>query len=154
MKILLAIDGSESSDSAVQSVLQQWDPSQCAVLVLHAVDALKLMPTPTAVVVAPFMIQDYFGLRKQWIDEGEKLVAQTATQLKNAGFRVIPRVEEGDAKRVILDSAEQWKADLILLGSHSRRGMDRVLLGSVSEAIARNAPCSVEIVRVPAPAAA
>ena len=154
MKILLAVDGSESSDSAVESVLQRWDPSQCAVLVLHAVDALKLMPTPTAVVVAPFMIQDYFGLRKQWIEEGEKLVARTATQLKDAGFRVIPRVEEGDAKKVILDSAEQWKADLILLGSHGRHGVDRLLLGSVSEAVARSSPCSVEIVRAPAPVAA
>jgi universal stress protein A len=38
-------------------------------------------------------------------------------------------------------------ADLIILGSHGRRGVDRWLLGSVAEAVARHAPCSVEIVR-------
>lgn len=40
-----------------------------------------------------------------------------------------------------------WNADLIMLGSHGKRGLDRFLLGSVSEAVSRHAPCSVEIVR-------
>jgi nucleotide-binding universal stress UspA family protein len=137
----------------VESVLHHYNPSECTVLVLHAVDALKLMPTPTAMVVAPFMLEHYLDLRRQWTEEGEKLVARTAAQFKTAGFTVTQRVEEGDATRVIHDAAEQWKADLILLGSHGRHGLDRLLLGTVSEAVARNAPCSVEIVRAPARAA-
>jgi nucleotide-binding universal stress UspA family protein len=50
---------------------------------------------------------------------------------------------------VILDTAAKWHADLIVIGSHGRKGLDRFLLGSVSEAVARHAPCSVQIVRVP-----
>jgi len=39
-------------------------------------------------------------------------------------------------------------ADLIVLGSHGRTGMTRLFMGSVSEAVARHAGCSVQIVRI------
>lgn len=56
----------------------------------------------------------------------------------------------GNAKEVILDEAQKWAADLIVVGSHGRRGFRRLLLGSVSEAVAMNAHCSVVVVRGPA----
>lgn len=49
---------------------------------------------------------------------------------------------------VILDCATEWKANLIVVGSHGRKGVTRFVLGSVSEAIARYADCSVEIARL------
>ena len=64
------------------------------------------------------------------------------------GLKVIAALEVGDAKSRILDVAEEWHADLIVLGSHGRKGVNRFLMGSVSEAVARHACCSVEIVRV------
>jgi hypothetical protein len=48
----------------------------------------------------------------------------------------------------ILAIAEEWKADLIVLGSHGRRGFDRLIMGSVSETVAAHAKCSVEVVRM------
>src|SRR5262249_34217112 len=56
-------------------------------------------------------------------------------------------VANGSAKDVILDEAEKWGADLIVLGSHGYKGWRRFLLGSVSHAVATHARCSVEIVR-------
>jgi nucleotide-binding universal stress UspA family protein len=53
----------------------------------------------------------------------------------------------GDPRVLTLDHAKEWGADLIVLGSHSRRGLDRMLMGSVSEAVARHAHCSVEVIR-------
>jgi len=47
----------------------------------------------------------------------------------------------------ILAAAEEWKVDLIVMGSHGRRGFDRLILGSVSESVALHAKCSVEVVR-------
>jgi nucleotide-binding universal stress UspA family protein len=53
----------------------------------------------------------------------------------------------------ILEEAERWQADLIVVGSHGFGPVKRRLLGSVSQAIALHAHYSVEIVRCPHPAA-
>ncbi|MBK6426145.1 MAG: universal stress protein [Blastocatellia bacterium] len=53
----------------------------------------------------------------------------------------------GTPKRVILDEAEEWKADLIVVGSHGDGPIKRFLIGSVSLAVAMHAPCSVRVVR-------
>lgn len=50
-------------------------------------------------------------------------------------------------KKIILDEAKEWKADLIVVGSHGRRGLDRFLLGSTAEAVTMHAHCSVDGVR-------
>jgi nucleotide-binding universal stress UspA family protein len=55
----------------------------------------------------------------------------------------------GTAKRVIIDEAEKWKADLIVVGSHGYPAWERLLLGSVSQAVVSHAKCSVEVVRAP-----
>ncbi len=76
------------------------------------------------------------------------MTARTAQMLADAGFKVSTSVATGDAKAVIVEEAAEWKADLIVLGSHGRTGLERFLLGSVSEAIAHDTRCSVEIVRL------
>jgi nucleotide-binding universal stress UspA family protein len=48
---------------------------------------------------------------------------------------------------VILDEAEKWGADLIVLGPRRMSGIERILLGSVSQAVATHAQCSVKIAR-------
>ena len=66
-----------------------------------------------------------------------------------AGWKALePRpLAAGDPRTIILDTAEDWQADLIAVGSHGRTGLDRLLMGSVSEAVAVHAHCSVEVVR-------
>ena len=56
-------------------------------------------------------------------------------------------VPVGDPVRLIVQTAGDWPADLVVIGSHGRDGMDRVLLGSVAEGVARHAPCPVLVVR-------
>ena len=65
------------------------------------------------------------------------------------GVAVTSRVLEGAPEDAILDEADRWQADVIVLGSHGYGPMKRRLLGSVSQAVALHAPCSVEIVRCP-----
>jgi len=69
--------------------------------------------------------------------------------LRKAGFKADWAILGGAAKSKIIDHAAKWHADLIVLGSHGYTGMERFLLGSVSDAVARHARCSVEIVRRP-----
>ena len=78
----------------------------------------------------------------------EKVVIKAAELLRARGLRVATAIEVGDAKSKILDVAEEWHADLIVLGSHGRKGLNRFLMGSVSDAVAQHACCSVEIVRI------
>jgi nucleotide-binding universal stress UspA family protein len=147
MKVLLAIDGSNCSKAAVEALISQYRPKETDVMVLNVVESVRLMPVSYGFGVGAVFAEDYTGIATDWLMEGEKLASDVAQGLRSAGFKTCTRVEEGDATERILDCAQKWRPDLILLGSHGWRGLDRLLLGSVSEAIARQASCSVEIVR-------
>lgn len=141
MKLLLAIDGSKFSEAATQAVITQVRPEDTEVRVLHVVEPIYSYILPPTSTVYP-ELKD----RLTWAGE---LVDRTVERPCAVGFKAMGSVEQGNAKSVILEQAGQWQADLIVLGSHGLRGLDRFLMGSVSEAVARHAPCSVEIVRIP-----
>lgn len=151
MRLLLAIDGSKFAEAAIHAVLSQVRQDHTQVLVLHAVDWSNFMPTPFPVVGEEPM---FSARRLESIIESETkrahdLVETAAERLRSAGFEASTSVREGDPKMVILDCATDWRADLIVVGSHGRKGITRFVLGSVSEAVARYARCSVEIARLP-----
>jgi nucleotide-binding universal stress UspA family protein len=79
---------------------------------------------------------------QQAVGEAEKIVSGTG--LKTLESILVP---VGLPQRLILEEAERWDADLIMMGSHGRHGIPRLLIGSVSEAVALHAECSVEVVR-------
>jgi nucleotide-binding universal stress UspA family protein len=147
MKVLLAIDGSNCSKAAVEALIGQYRPKETDVMVLNVVESVRLMPVTYGFGVGPVFAENYNAIATEWRAGGEKLVSDVAQRLRSAGFKTSTSMEEGDATERILDCAQKWCPDLILLGSHGWRGLDRLLLGSVSEAIARQASCSVEIVR-------
>ena len=55
---------------------------------------------------------------------------------------------------LVVEQAREWKADLIVIGSHGRRGMSRLFLGSDAELVVRLAPVPVLLVRAAAEPAA
>ncbi len=144
MKILLAVDGSQSSDEAIHSVAGRPWPENSSVRVLHAIPLYPVFP-PLAEPLAVEMgtVTDLSPLR----EEAQKLLAAAAKQLREAGLTVETVVVEGDARAAILDNAESWGADLIVVGSHGYTGFTRWLLGSVAQSVVAHAPCSVEVVR-------
>lgn len=142
MKILLAVDDSVFSDAAMTSIARQFRPQGTEVRVLHVVE-------PIAISEPPQMSPGYFPELEDQLLQAQKLVDQIANVLSSADFRVTSSVVAGDARSKILENAAEWHADLIVLGSHGRKGLQRFLLGSVSEAVARHALCSVQIVRIP-----
>jgi nucleotide-binding universal stress UspA family protein len=145
MKILLATDGSDCSKVAVDAVAERPWPRGSEVKVISAVE---LPYTPMTETWA--LPDNYFKeLETAGAEQAETAVNHAAKRLRSAhGDLVITtEVANGAAKDVILDEAEKWGADLIVLGSHGYRGWRRFLLGSVSHAVATHARCSVEIVR-------
>jgi nucleotide-binding universal stress UspA family protein len=142
MKILLAVDDSKFSDAALQAVIAQIPPQGTEVLVLHVVEPITLSSPPQ-------MSPSYTPELEIQVKEGHELVEREVQKLRAAGFKTRGAVETGDVRGKILDAAAESRADLIVLGSHGRKGVQRFLLGSVAENVARHAPCSVQIVRIP-----
>jgi nucleotide-binding universal stress UspA family protein len=142
MKILLAIDNSKFSEAATQTLIAQMRPNQTEVRVLHVIEVYPLYSASQR--LGP----DLAVASEEHRHEAEALVARAAGALRDAGFRVTTAVGQGDPKVVVIDTAAEWNADLIILGSHGGKGLKRFLMGSVSEAVVRHAPCSVEVVRI------
>jgi nucleotide-binding universal stress UspA family protein len=145
MKILLALDDSEFSETVIQALIAQVAPKGSEVQVLHVIE-----PLPAIYGGAEWgYVMDWQAVTREQRKQAEGLIERTARTLRAAGFQITTAIEEGSPKAVIVDSAAKWPADLIMVGSHGRRALDRFLLGSVSEGVARHAPCSVQIVRAP-----
>ena len=145
MKILLAIDDSKFSEAAIEAVIRQAIPQETEIKMLHVIEPVPIYPDGQAWGYGPEASQVLEEQRK----EAEGLVARACQTLREKNFKVMTGIEEGNPKEVIIDSAAEWHADLIVVGSHGRKGLDRFFMGSVSEAVARHARCSVQIVRVP-----
>jgi nucleotide-binding universal stress UspA family protein len=145
MRILVPIDESKFSEAAVGSVAARPWPPDTEIRVLHVVEPPSLLLGREMTVHDPEFEAVWKALREQAKD----LVAKATERLRRSGVTVTPGLVEGDPKSKIIDVASDWRADLIVLGSHGRKGLDRFLMGSVSEAVLRHAHCSVEVVRIP-----
>ena len=141
MKILMAVDHSKFSGDVVRALVQQFRTENTEVQVLHVLQPIAPAPPQMSPGYAPEL-----DAQKQ---PARELVEGIAKQLQGAGFTVDTAVRVGDVRETIIDSATEWKADLIVLASHGQRGIGRFLLGSVPEFVSRHAKCSVEIVRKP-----
>jgi len=143
MKLLIAIDGSEFSRSALQSVIDRPWPPDTEVKVVNVVE-------PPALVMGREMggyDPEFEMVWKALRESAKELVAKAAEKLRAAKFNVSAELVEGDPKSQIIDTANDWRADMIVLGSHGRTGLSRFLMGSVSQVVVRHAHCSVEIIR-------
>jgi nucleotide-binding universal stress UspA family protein len=146
MKILLATDGSECSKAAVSAVADRPWPENSEIRIISAVE-IPYTPTTETWVIP----DSYYKELEKAAEEQAKLATKDAVDRirdgKTSGLEVSMKIATGSPKDVILNEAENFDADLIVLGSHGYSGWQRFLLGSVSHAVATHAHCSVEIVR-------
>ncbi len=145
MKIILAVDGSDCSKAAMKELLARPWPANTQVRIVSVAH-----PLPD--IIDPLLVAQACHLDSmKWEMERARRVAEEAAAAINqcAPFLAVAVVvPEGSPKDEIIKQAEQWKADLIMLGSRGLGAIERFLLGSVASAVALHAPCSVEIVRM------
>ena len=146
MRILLATDGSEYSQAAVKMIIAQAQSKEIELRVLYVVEPIR---TYISADLIPHYVPHVEEIEEDRKRQAQQLVERIVTQLCKAGFKSSGLVEAGDPKSKIIEQAAEWPADLIVLGSHGWKGLNRFLLGSVSEAVFRHAPCSVQVVRKP-----
>jgi len=146
MRVLLAIDGSQCSDTAIEEVANRPWPAGTTIRVFSAFE-MPLPPTPEAWALPPRYAEEIEEAGRQ---NAKRIVSAAVEQLrKKSGVTVEGKYVIGSPKNAILDEAEMWDADLIVLGSHGYSTWERFLLGSVSQGVVSHAKCSVEVARVP-----
>jgi nucleotide-binding universal stress UspA family protein len=145
MRVLLAIDDSKSSEAAAQMVIEQARSGTTEVRILN------VLRPPTLLVAREMVGYDpsLGNTLEMQTEAARNLVENVAAQVRERGVRATSLVELGDPRVKILQVAEMWHADLIVLGSDQRTRMSGYLSGGLPETVARRACCSVEIVRAP-----
>jgi len=148
MRILLAIDGSACSDAAVEEVGRRPWPDGSSIKVVNSYE-LPAPPSPEGWALPANYFED---LDQALREQARKTVDEAIAKLKpklNKTISLDGQILPGPPRAVILDEAEDWQADLIVVGSHGYGVWERFLLGSVSQAVVAHAKCSVEVVRCP-----
>ncbi|MDY0301101.1 MAG: universal stress protein [Trichlorobacter sp.] len=145
MKILLAVDGSPCSKRAVEEVAKRPWPANSKIRLITVRQKNEALEELSAIRAA-----EALPGQEDW--HGIDFMTEAFAMLKASDnfIEIIPAVRTGRAKDSIIEDAEQWEADLIVIGSHGYGIVKHFLLGSVSLAVALNAHCSVEIVRTKA----
>ncbi len=138
MTVLVPIDGSAQSTTAVEYAAETLEPDR--VVLLHVIDPVEAGYSAAATM--PGYSEEWYENRKE---EAQSLFAEAEDQL--AGFEVETVTEVGRPSRTIVSYIEDTDVDHVVMGSHGRSGMTRILLGSVAESVVRRSPIPVTIVR-------
>jgi nucleotide-binding universal stress UspA family protein len=142
-RILVPIDGSATSERALQEAIKLAAGNS----VLRLVYVLEQIYSLDA---EAYAFVNYPALQEAMRNTGERILAQGAKKAHKSGSKVETALLDVSGERVasVIDGeAQQWGADLIVIGTHGRSGLSRLLLGSVAEGVARGTSVPVLLVR-------
>jgi nucleotide-binding universal stress UspA family protein len=143
-RILVPIDGSDTARKGIVAAIGVAKMSGGCVRLLHVVDDLGADAEREATIFArEDAVRAARTAARAALAEGRELV-------RAAGIAVDEILCDAGGERLcdrVVGAAQEWKADLIVLGTHGRRGVRRLLLGSDAEHILRVAPVPVLLVR-------
>jgi len=127
-KILVAIDGSENAEKALEYAVQLAKKNKAKVTLLNVQES------------------KIFGLKPEVTKEiGERILSSARAKVRGVEFNT--QLESGNLAETIIEVAEKGNYDLIVVGSRGLSSVKRFFLGSVSDDISHHAKCSVLIVR-------
>lgn len=143
-KIAVAVDGSSTSDLALQEGIRVASGGGGTILALYVVD--------NGVMLFDAGFYDPTQIERAYVDSGKKALESAGQLLGNAGVAFETRLVTepaviGDIAGSINAAASEWGADLLVIGTHGRRGVRRLVLGSVAEAVIRQSTMPVLLVR-------
>jgi nucleotide-binding universal stress UspA family protein len=138
MKILVAYDGSECADAALDDLRMAGLPADARIKVLSVLESW--LPPPSGIEIIEHIDRD---------QEYESLARRGAARLVSMekSWEVEPETAAGSPATVIIEKADEWDADLIVVGSHGRTALGRFFFGSVSQKILHEARRSTRVAR-------
>ena len=144
MKTLLAVDGSDNSYEAVHALKYFARAEQLTLL--HALD----VPRPAYPMMVPEVAEElYKSLEQSMREDGERLLDRVQSLLPMHAGPSTKHLRIGSAAEVIVSTAEEQKADLIVMGARGLGPIKERVFGSVSHYILTLAPCATLIVHGP-----
>ena len=160
MRLLIGYDDSECADSAIDDMQRAGLPTKGEALVvtvaeewpaymLAGFDALELDQSSRS--IAAQTGSGNLPATDRWSRAAAETAKRAAERVSVLlpGWTVTSAVHSSSPYSALLRVADEWKADLLLVGSHGRSAMGRALFGSVSHFIVNHATCSVRIARCP-----
>jgi nucleotide-binding universal stress UspA family protein len=157
MRLLIAYDGSECADSALDDLTHAGLPVKGEALVLTVADVWLPPPPPSSYEIVemattaktPFGLEHKYMAGSQAVKDADQMAAKAAARFQ-ANFPNWTLAHEavwGSPNWELFSKAEDWKADLIVAGSHGRSALGRLFLGSISQWLLNEARCSVRVAR-------
>ncbi len=142
-KILCPIDGSLTSERGMLEAAFLAKTLGASLRFFHVMQFQPAMLGYEGGPVIPSMFDAMRAENSEIVSRARKFATDQKIEASVGSVEAIgTRVSDA-----IVDEAKQYGADLIVLGTHGRRGMRRILLGSDAEAVLREAPCAVLLVR-------
>lgn len=155
MKILIGYDGSNSADAALDDLQKAGLPDDAEALIVTVAEIW--MPPPTngddpeeyLPEVSPDWIKRHRKTKQTVFNEAELLNRHAIERLriKFPGWKISLETLTGAPARKILNEAEEFRPDLIIVGSQGKNAVSRLFLGSVSKKIVSEAKCSARVAR-------
>ena len=137
-KILVPVDNSKYSINAARMAIKIAQIYQSQLIFLHVVD------TRAIETMVRHVQESKEALLVKAEESGWKVLYSLEEEAVSKHVRVALTLEEGTPQRIILDSAEKYRVDLIVLGKHRKTGSRKdVILDPIIE----NSECSVLIAR-------
>jgi nucleotide-binding universal stress UspA family protein len=145
VRILIGIDASEASREAVREVARRQWPTGTEVKLVAVDDPM----TPTLIGrLIPAVARTVNESNREELRSTEEELEQCALLLNGDALTVSTIIRDGEAKRLLVQLSEEWRADCLFVGATGvRNRLERFVLGSTSAAVAAEAHCSVEIVK-------
>jgi nucleotide-binding universal stress UspA family protein len=138
MKVLVAYDGSECADAALDDLRRAGLPADAQIKVLSVVE--NWLPPPSGLEIIEHIDREreYLALARRG---GIRLVSMAP------GWDVKSESVTGSPATEIVEKADEWGADLVVVGSHGRTALGEFFFGSVSQKVLHEAHCSVRVAR-------
>jgi nucleotide-binding universal stress UspA family protein len=140
-RILVPIDGSPTSNAGLAEAIRLAKLTGGSLRLVHVLDELAFTGG-----------MEFYGAEvlRRLQEGGQKVLAEGERVAKAAGVPVETKLFESFGDRLtdlVEKDVAEWKADLIVIGTHGRRGLLRALLGCEAEQVARHATVPVLLLR-------
>ncbi|MGH9972036.1 MAG: universal stress protein [Pyrinomonadaceae bacterium] len=157
MKVLIGYDGSSYADAAVDDLHRAGLPSAVEALVVSVGDAPIIPPLASHEIIEKAcvgervvsIVEHANRQSSRALKQAAQLAASASRRIKSyfPGWKVRGEGLAGAPASELMRKAEEWGADLIVVGSQGRSAIGRLILGSVSLKVASESRCSVRIGR-------